>query len=122
MAEFGDKNLIKVKSTPLLSKMLEDENLQIIDIRTSQEWEDGSVKGAIKITFIDELGQVNPDFLDEFDAKTDASKIRALLCRSGYRTYFCARFLTIAGRKNIINLSGGINEFKAVQVQSHASF
>ncbi len=77
------------------------ENLQLIDIRTPQEFELGYINGAINIDFY------NTAFVENI-AKLDKEKPLALYCKSGGRTKDALRALANEGFKRIYALNGGL--------------
>lgn len=75
-------------------------NLQIIDVREPQEFEDGHIPGAKLIP----LGQ-----LDSRYQEIDPDQQAVIVCRSGGRSSVACDFLARAGYQNIHNLMGGMN-------------
>ncbi len=75
-------------------------NLQIIDVREPQEFEDGHIPGAKLIP----LGQ-----LDSRYQEIDPDQQAVIVCRSGGRSSVACDFLSRVGYQNIHNLMGGMN-------------
>ncbi|MEO1927782.1 MAG: rhodanese-like domain-containing protein [Nautiliaceae bacterium] len=84
-------------------KALQAKHIPIVDIRTPGEWAiTGVIPGAIKDTFFDEYGRINPNFLKKIKAKKFA-----IICRTGHRSKLAAGILENKGIE-VIDLSGGI--------------
>jgi len=79
-----------------------DENAIILDVRTSDEFEEGFIPGAINIDFYKGQG-----FIYEVDA-LDKSKNFYIYCRSGGRSgQACSILKQHLGIENTYNLAGG---------------
>lgn len=83
------------------SKLLEDDNVQLLDVRTPEEFAEGHIAGAKNINLF------NKDFLSTAQKILDKSKPVAVYCRSGKRSAEAARLLSDKGY-NVTNLNGGI--------------
>ena len=88
--------------------VVNDNNIQIIDIRSPVEWEYGVLKGAILVNLTDNNGNYNENFIDEIKNKIDPNKKIALICRSGHRSQRGSEILIQHGYNDVINLSGGM--------------
>lgn len=75
--------------------------VQLVDVRTPQEYVDGHIEGAVNIDFYDR------NFVEECDSALDKSRPVALYCRSGHRSGLAADMLSKTGF-NVTNLEGGI--------------
>ncbi|MFW5613958.1 MAG: rhodanese-like domain-containing protein, partial [Campylobacter hyointestinalis] len=54
---------------------INDQNIQIIDVRTPAEWEQtGVLNGAILVTYRNSDGSINPNFVNEVKSKIDPNK------------------------------------------------
>lgn len=72
-------------------------DLQVLDVRTPNEWQGGHVPGAVYI-FLPEL--------EEKLGKLDKSKPVAVYCDSGYRASLAASILLRHGFKDVFNVVG----------------
>lgn len=97
------KNLTQEKWAEGVSK---DENVQILDVRTEEEFGEGNIPNAINIDIY--KGQ---EFLDEVD-KIDKSANVYVYCRSGARSAQACALMEQRGFHNTYNLQGGIIEWK----------
>lgn len=81
-------------------------DVQVLDVRTPQEYDEGYIDGAININV------QSDDFRQK--AKQELSKDQPVLvyCRSGRRSMDAAEILTDLGYK-VINLRGGILEWES---------
>ena len=75
----------------------------ILDVRTPEEFAEGSIPGAVNVDWNGE------DFLAKVDAIFDASDPLYLYCRSGRRSAAASKALSKAGYKKVFNLTGGYN-------------
>ncbi|NAY92541.1 rhodanese-like domain-containing protein [Muricauda sp. JGD-17] len=78
-----------------------DNNAFILDVRTTEEVEEGYIPGATNIDIY--LGQ---GFLDEIE-KLDKTKNYYVYCRSGNRSGQACAILNSIGIDNAYNLEGG---------------
>ncbi len=92
--------ITNISTTDLQQKLATDNTLQILDVRTPEEWEGGIIKGALKINFFD------ADFLKKTTAILDKDKIVYVYCRSGNRSRKACKILVKNGYK-VCNVLGG---------------
>ncbi|HEC1786211.1 TPA: rhodanese-like domain-containing protein [Campylobacter lari] len=98
--------LAEVKNIDINADILE--NYQVIDIRKPSEWaQTGTIKNAIKISFYNEDGSINKNFVEEIK-KISSNKPIAIVCRSGARSAKASALLDQNGIE-VTNLKGGIN-------------
>ena len=83
-----------------------DDHAVILDVRTTEEMEDGYIPNAMQIDIY--LGQ---GFLDEI-GKLDKSKNYYVYCRSGNRSRQACALMNNIGIENAYNLEGGIIEWE----------
>lgn len=76
------------------------EKVQLVDVRTPEEFSEGHIAGAENINFHDE------DFLQQFE-DLDKGRPLYIYCRSGKRSSKAAEKLTALGFEEIIDLEGG---------------
>ncbi|WP_086256669.1 rhodanese-like domain-containing protein [Campylobacter vicugnae] len=100
--------LAKYISMDIDESIMNDKNIQIIDIRTPNEWQYGVLRGAILVNLTDNNGYYNEKFLDNIKSKIDPNKKIAIICRSGNRSQKASKILVDNGYKDVINLSGGM--------------
>lgn len=80
---------------------IEKNSVQLVDIRTLEEYQAGHIKGALNADIIQ--GQL---FKKKFE-ELDKDKPVFIYCRSGSRTKVAARFLCQMGFKKVYELRGG---------------
>lgn len=92
-------------SAPEFDKEIKADSVQLLDVRTPQEYAEGHIDGALNIN-------VQSDDFQQM-AEKELSKDSTILvyCRSGRRSMDAAEKLTKLGYK-VINLKGGIIEWK----------
>jgi len=103
-----DQTLIKQNvNADDFEKMLTNENIQLIDVRTPGEFKDGFIKNAQLIDFTQKAQ------FDAAIAKLDKEKPVMLYCAVGGRSSKTASLLQEKGFKEIYDLTGGFNQWKA---------
>lgn len=100
--------MAKYISVDIDKSVMSDNSIQIIDIRTPNEWKQGVLKGAILVNLTDNNGEFNEKFLENIKEKIDPNKKIAIICRSGVRSLRASELLVQNGYKDVINLSGGM--------------
>lgn len=76
--------------------------IQLLDVRTVDEWETGYIKGAKLVTFGEQ------GFVEKAKAAGDPKKPVLIYCRSGKRTVKAAKELRDAGFASVSEMEGGI--------------
>jgi len=92
-------------AAPEFEKEIKADSVQLLDVRTPEEYAEGYIDGAININV------QSDDF--RLLAEKELSKDSTILvyCRSGRRSLDAADILTDLGYK-VVNLKGGIMEWK----------
>ena len=100
----GNDNIVSVSALEF-EKEIRSDSVQLVDVRTPQEYAEGHIDGALNIN-------VQSDDFKEL-AQIELSKDSTVLvyCRSGRRSLDAAEILTSLGY-NVVNLKGGIIEWK----------
>lgn len=88
-------------SSELIEKLAAGEKITVIDVRTSEEVQEGKVIGAININIFD------ADFVDKI-SDYDKSNTYAMVCRSGARSGQACMHMEAMGFENISNVEGGM--------------
>lgn len=96
---------IKVVSAEEMQTLLELEDVQLVDVRTPAEYNEGFIANAQNIDF------KSPTF-DSDITKLDKEKPVVLYCKSGGRSAKCAKKMKDAGFIKIYDLQGGISKWK----------
>ena len=89
---------------PSLKKLTGKNALQIVDVRSPEEWSEGHLPGAIHIP----LAQL-PDRVGELDVSAPI----VLHCKGGGRSSIATSFLQSRGIANVSNLAGGFDAWVA---------
>ena len=85
------------------------EKVQIVDVRTSKEYQQGHIENALNI-------DVTADTFDrQAEELLDTQRPIAVYCRSGNRSTKAIHRLAAAGYKTIYHLEGGIKSWTAAQ-------
>lgn len=104
--EKKDTSFVDVKVEEF-KKGIQQQGIQLVDVRTPKEFKAGHVKGAILINFYDE------NFNQISEQKLDKNQPVYLYCRSGGRSAKAAKMYKDAGFKKVYNLLGGFNAWSA---------
>jgi hydroxyacylglutathione hydrolase len=91
---------VGIWTAPELDEHKDDNDLQILDVRSGGEWKNGHVPNAEHIYVA---------HLEENLEKLDKSKTVATYCGSGYRASIAASILKGAGFEKVINIPGSWN-------------
>ncbi len=79
-----------------------DPNLQVVDVRTPQEFAAGHIKGAQNVDFR------SPDFEKNIAKAVKKRKTVLVYCRSGKRSLNAMNLMVKYGFKDVYNMEGGI--------------
>lgn len=92
-----------------LKNFIEDDVL-VVDIRREEEWKHtGIIPGSKTITFFDNQGRIDPNFLPNFTAIAKKDQPVILICRTGARTKVASQAIAQQlGYKQVINVTHGI--------------
>ena len=93
-------------TTDVFESQIKSENVQILDVRTKKEFDEGHLAEAKQIDI------KNEDFMKTAKTVLDKSKTIAVYCRSGKRSADAAKQLSDAGYK-VINMKGGILKWES---------
>ena len=101
-------NVIDVDNTQL--KKLIKEDISVIDIRTSNEWnETGVIPNSLLITFFDKRGNYNlKQWYEKLLENSSYKKDIIIICRSGRRTKIAADIISKNLGINVYNVTYGI--------------
>lgn len=92
-----------VSAQDFVRKLSEQENMDILDIRTNLEFENLSL--PCNVTHIP-LHEIDPANFS--DPRKDKSKPLYILCKMGPRAQKISEFLSAAGHENFVVIDGGI--------------
>ena len=110
--KFAFADIVDVNNQQI--KELSKNNIPIVDIRRSSEWDQtGVVPKSILLTFFDKEGNYNYDeWYEKLRLEIDESKPIILICRTGRRTAIIAKMMEIKKFDNIIyNAKNGITSW-----------
>jgi rhodanese-related sulfurtransferase len=94
-------------------KTLQSQGIPVFDVRRADEWkETGIVKGSRKLTFVDQNGRLNPDFVSKFTQAVGKNDPVILICRTGSRTEALSNALVKdLGYTKVYNVKNGISRW-----------
>ena len=99
------KGEIKLVTAEEMQTLLEQKDVQLVDVRTTEEFEEGHIVNAQNIDF-------NSPTFDQDIGKLDKTKPVIMYCKGGGRSAKCAKKLLDAGFIKIYDLEGGITQWK----------
>ncbi len=100
------KGVLHVDAVEASELLDQDASVQVLDVRTAEEFSEGQIKGAINIDYYAD------DFAEQV-AKLDPNTTYLVHCRSGGRSGRSLSILKSAGIKNLIHLDGGYRAWLA---------
>ena len=100
-----NKATINVVSAEEMQTLIEMDNVQLLDVRTSEEYTTGYIAEAQNIDFF------SPTFEQDIKA-LDKDKPVLLYCQAGGRSAKCAEKMKALGFTKIYDLDGGISKWK----------
>jgi len=100
VAEKSEPEVVSIAIEEAEAKI--DAGIQLLDVRTLEEWNEGRLEGARRITLSD------GEFLEKAIAELDSEKPVLVYCRTGRRSDEAAKRLMKAGFTTVFNMKGGI--------------
>lgn len=85
-------------------KLMQDTSVQLVDVRTPEEFKEGHLKGAVNYN-------VNGDDFEKQISNLDKNKPVMVYCRSGKRSSSAASVLIKNGFTEVYNMEGGITKW-----------
>jgi len=80
--------------------------IQLLDVRTPQEYQQGYIDDAVLVNFFDS------DFVTKVSTRFDKNKPLYIYCAVGGRSNKAARKLIFEGFESVYDLKGGFNKWK----------
>ena len=99
MMACAQKNISPQEFHEMITK---NPNLQVVDVRTPQEFAAGHIKGARNVDFR------SPDFEKNIAKAVKKRKTVLVYCRSGKRSLNAMNLMVKNGFKDVYNMEGGI--------------
>ena len=111
ITKFAFAEIVNVNNNQI--KELSKNNIPIIDIRRSSEWQQtGVVPKSILLTFFDKKGNYNFDkWYNDLSVKINSDKPIILICRTGRRTRIIAEMMDKKFDNVIYNVKNGITSW-----------
>ncbi|NEV93466.1 rhodanese-like domain-containing protein [Psychroflexus sp. YR1-1] len=100
----ADKNQSTLVSPQEMKELMVMDSVQLIDVRTLEEFREGHLIGAQNLVYDNEFAYKIKQL--------DKSKPVAVYCRSGRRSQECSQILKQAGFKKIYQLRGGLSQWE----------
>lgn len=97
--------VVEVITVEEMDSLLQMGKVQLIDVRTPEEYAEGYIEGASNIDF-------NNENFEDLILKVDKTRPVAVYCGKGGRSSKCSAFMKKAGFTKIYDLDGGITEWK----------
>lgn len=99
---FSDVSKVKVEE----AEKLIAEKIQLLDVRTEEEWEEGRIEGAVRVDFSEK------GFEEKVVKAVDPKKPVLVYCRSSGRSGRASKLMEKLGFVEIKDLEGGIMAWK----------
>lgn len=96
----------RLSATAVADQLKKDPNVQLLDVRTPSEFKNGHVPNAIN-------ANINNDDFNAQIAALDKDKPVLVYCLSGGRSNAAVKQLQTAGFKNVVEMPGGMMEWRA---------
>ena len=96
---------VKLVTAEEMQSILELEDVQLVDVRTKEEYSLEHIANSQNIDF-------NSPTFDDDVSKLDKTKPVILYCKGGTRSAKCAKKLKDAGFEKVYDLEGGISKWK----------
>lgn len=93
--------MIKILKYPEFKTQIENNNVQLVDVRAEMEYQLGNIPNSILINV------QSSDFEDLAKQKLNLQEPIYLYCRAGVRSQVAARILENLGAVEVIDLEGG---------------
>lgn len=90
-------------TAPVFRDSLRNGNVQLLDVRTANEYSQGHLAGAFQADWN------NPEQFKERTASLDKEKTLYIYCLAGSRSAAAQKWLLQSGFTKVVNLRGGIN-------------
>ena len=100
-ASTNEASNVKTVNTDQFSQLLLLDEVQVVDVRTAEEYRSGHIEDAINI-------DVQKEDFQEKASKLDKNRPVLVYCRSGKRSMTAASALEEMGFTRIVNLNGGM--------------
>jgi rhodanese-related sulfurtransferase len=112
--EETNKGEIKLVTAEEMHTLLQQKDVQLVDVRTPDEYQVGHIKNSQNIDF-------NSPTFDDDISKLDKTKPVMLYCKGGARSAKCSQKLLEAGFIKIYDLEGGITQwtFKGLDIETN---
>ena len=103
--EESSEGSIKIVTAEEMKELSQLDNVQLVDVRTPEEYAEGHIEGFQNINFLSETFQEDIE-------KLDKNKPVIVYCKSGGRSAKSAQLLKEKGFVKIYDLEGGIEQWK----------
>lgn len=100
----GDDRKVNIVTSSEMKEIMSQDSVQLIDVRTLEEFREGHLKNAQNLIF-------DEDFAQKIQT-LDKSKPVAVYCKTGRRSSECSDILKKAGFEKIYELEGGLSEWQ----------
>ena len=98
-------NSLELINAEELQEISNQDGMQLVDVRTPAEYENGHIPNAQNIDFLDPKFEINIQSLD-------SSKPIIIYCQRGSRSAKCAAKLIASGFVKVYDLDGGFAQWK----------
>jgi len=103
--EESSEGTVKIVTAEEMKELSQLEDVQLVDVRTPEEYSEGYIEGFQNIDFLSDT------FQDDIE-KLDKTKPIIVYCKSGRRSAKSSQLLKEKGFVKIYDLEGGIEKWK----------
>ncbi len=107
----NQRPLVQIPQIPAEELHRELAEVQVIDVRRQSEWDEGHIRGAILVPLHN---------LESMLATLSRERPVVVHCKGGYRSAIACSLLQRAGFENVMNLIGGFDAWRALDLPAAA--
>ena len=96
----------KILPPEAFGKALEDKQVQLLDVRTAREYQNGHIQGALQADW------TNTSQFNDRSSHLDKNRPVYLYCQSGVRSAAAMEYLQNQGFKEVVNMQGGLTAWR----------
>ena len=104
--EKSSEGSIKIVTAEEMKELSQLDDVQLLDVRTPEEYAEGYIEGFQNIDFLSETFQEDIE-------KLDKTKPVIVYCKSGGRSGRCSKLMLEKGFTKIYDLEGGITKWES---------
>lgn len=108
-AELPISRIAQMSAADLRGRLAGRDPITVLDVRTPREWREGHIDGAVHVPLGDLPSRI---------ANVPTTGPIAAICEGGFRSSLAASLLSRAGLVHVVNVTGGMSEYRALETTS----